>query len=91
MSNYKVIEEIAVIDYINLEVSFVYKGKFYRAVGILWLNDFSVDDVEVIWNDGEINHHLDIRNPVFEIGLSLLDTMELDLENMEINKKIIKR
>jgi len=87
MSNYEVIEEKAIVEYINLKASFVYKGKFYRAVGILWPNDSSVDDVEVIWNDGEINHHLDIHHPAFGIGLSILDTMEVDLEKMEINKE----
>ena len=94
---YKVVEEKAVVGHIRLEVSFVYKGKYYEAVGNIfsgrrWSSviNSGVDEIEVIWNDGEVMHYLDTEHPAFDIAVALLDTMETNLENMELNKETLK-
>lgn len=96
-TKYRVIEEKAVVGHIMLEVSFVYKGKFYEAVGNIfsgrrWSSAINsgVDEIEVIWNDGEVMHYLDTEHPAFDIAVALLDTMETKLEGMEINQETLK-
>ena len=89
-TKYRVIEEKAVVGHIMLEISFVHKGKFYQAEGSIFSADCGVDEIEVIWNDGEVNHYLDNEHPAFQIGVALLDTMETNLENMEVNKEALK-
>lgn len=83
-TKYRIIEEKSMVVHFNISASFVYQGKFYEAQGNYFNGGCGVDEVEVIWNDGEVNHYLDHEHPAFQVGLEILENMDINKDNIEL-------